>query len=208
MIKPAVMPLTRYWRVALILPFVQAQSLAKPMPKIDKITVALERQSPLNQNVDFDGIVFGAKKALFNNWFTELELSFLEDDVGYDQFTWQQQYWLVGYRLNYPNALEWRLSLGFIREELEHDSIVFNDKSSDTGSLVKLAGIYSFSNEHEMQIIAKYRDVYDIDRYSFIGEYRYRLDWHWQVASRIELGYDNKFNHDINGYRVSIHYLF
>lgn len=198
------LPLT----VIAILCLASRQVFAKPIQKIDKLSVAIERQSPLNQNVDFDGIVLGAKKSFFNAWFSEIELSFLEDDVDHNQFTWQQQFWVVGYRVNYPSALEWRLSAGAIREELEHESIVFNDKSSDTGMLIKLTGIYSFSDKHELQIVAKYRNVYDIDRYSFTGQYRYRLDWHWQIATSIELGYDDKFNHDINGYRFSVHYIF
>ncbi|WOH37216.1 hypothetical protein RI844_17895 [Thalassotalea fonticola] len=180
----------------------------QPLSSVDNVAIALERQTPLNQNVDLDGLVFASKKSFFNAFFIGGEFTFLEEEVGDSQFTLTQQQVILGYRYPVSTKFEMRLSIGGIREELEHTSQNFNSKSDDASLQVKLTGIYDVNFIHSLGSALHHYELYNIERYYLTLFYQFKLTRKWQIYSHLELGYNTKVEHDINGYQLQLKYAF
>ncbi|OUS31170.1 hypothetical protein A9Q98_03385 [Thalassotalea sp. 42_200_T64] len=172
------------------------------------MSVGIERQVPLAQNIRLDGLTLSGKKSFFNSWLLTAQWLFLQEQVGESDFTYQQQQLLLGYRMAQNNFIEWSLYAGIVREELEQEANRFSSKNSETGYHVAIRSNYQNSFHHGLGLTIETEKLYDNNRYFINSRYDYRFDHNWHVGASVVFAYNDKFDHDSNEYRISMSYLF
>lgn len=175
---------------------------------ISSVGFGVERQALLTSDARFDGIVIDGEHSFLDDFLVAAELGFFQENVGKSDFTLQQQQLLVGYRFNTTSNIETRFLVGIVREDLKHEGVNFENSEDDSSIILKVFGSYDFNATNQLNATISYRQIYEIDRYGFKFEYGLQLTHHWWTLSSFELGYGDKFDHDINEYRLQVKYQF
>ncbi|QBY05007.1 hypothetical protein E2K93_11700 [Thalassotalea sp. HSM 43] len=173
-----------------------------------EVAIGLQRYVPLNQHVEFDGLLFAAKYDIKQHWQLFADFEFLQEEVDNNDFTLSRQLWGVSYHFNWPIALQWTLSLGGHHQQLDFDGVEFDSEENDSSFLAQLESEYAISDNHYAGLRFRYYQIFDNDRYDIGLSYQYQLNHHWRLRLLTELGYDNKFNHDTNRYNIEAHFRF
>ena len=181
---------------------------AQAFERNPQFSVALERQSPLNQNVDLDGIAFFVIVPFDKRFFAAADMSFLQTDVNGNDFTYQQQQVQLGINLYSHRHWQFDLLAGINRIQLEQSAATFENKDSDTAFAAEFSTEYQFDQDHKLAVVLSFQDNFAVERYQVHTRYSYRLDHNWQASIALELGYNRKIEHDSNGYLFMVDYLF
>jgi len=172
------------------------------------IAVGLEKQVFLEQDAVFNGVFISARKSLLTSLVIFGQWRFLQDSIGNNDFELQQQELQLGYRLYGFGDILWRFSAGGHREQVKHSARGFNHKNSETGYLAAIEGNYQFNFHHGALFAVEYREKQAHERYFFKAGYHYRPPGHWMFGVNLTLAYNQKFDHDLNEYRLIVRYLF
>ncbi|WDD97850.1 hypothetical protein [Thalassomonas actiniarum] len=181
---------------------------ARELPPEAFIAAGLEKQVSPGQATTFNGVYIAARKSLFTSLVLFGQWRFLQDSIANNDFELQQQELQLGYRLYGYGDVLWLLSLGGQRQQVKHDARGFHSKTSEYGLMAAIEGKYQFNFQQEMSFALQYREQQDHERYGFRAGYYYRPAVHWQFGVNLTLGYNHKFDHDLNEYRLIVRYLF
>ncbi|NMP15983.1 hypothetical protein [Thalassotalea sp. Y01] len=173
-----------------------------------EIGMGLQRYVPLNQDIEFDGLIFKAKYDVASQWQVFAEFEFLQEEIDDNDFTLSRQLWGVSYHFDWPTALTWTLSIGGHHQQLDFDGVEFDSEQSDSSFLGQINGEYAFTDSHYAGLRFRYYQIYDNDRYDVGLYYQYQMNHHWRLLLLTDLGYDSKFNHDVNRYNIELNYRF
>ncbi|WDE10606.1 hypothetical protein [Thalassomonas haliotis] len=198
------------WRYAFIscLVLLSLTVNARELTPETSIAAGLEKQVFLDQQVTFNGVFISARKSLLPSLMLSGQWRFLEDNIAKNDFQLQQQDLQLGYRLYGYGDLLWLFSLGGQREQVRHSAAGFRSKTSKTGWLASIEGKYQINFQQGVSFALEYREKQAHERYYLRAGYHYRPPGPWMFGLKLTLGYNQKFTHDLNEYRLIVRYLF
>ena len=172
-----------------------------------KLALGVDRQQHLSANNRLDGILLVVDKDISQFWQLQAKARYLTESVINSDFTFQQQLIRINYQSQCDFILCWSASAGVIHQSLKQQAHQFSSKQSDTGFIVGFNTGFQF-RKHQFDVAFDYQDVFDTTRYYLRPNYQYQLSTKWHIQAQLSLGYNNKFEHDINEYQLVIGYQF
>ncbi|WDE06766.1 hypothetical protein SG34_007645 [Thalassomonas viridans] len=192
----------------LVLAWLSLMANSQDLPPEAAIAVGIEKQVALEQETTFNGVFISARKSLLTSLVLFGQWRFLEDSIAGNDFELQQQELQLGYRLSGYGDIIWLFSAGGQREQVKHSAAGFDSKTTETGLLAAIEANYQINFEQGVLLALEYREKQAHERYNFRAGYHYRPLPNWQFGFNLTLGYNDKFNHDLNEYRLIARYLF